>query len=456
MNGKSKGSTLVMLILILAILSILGTALLSISINENRFAIKEHDYQQAYYIARAAAEATANNLLRNTNITSTVLDSYLSTDIYANPWNDFYGIGEFQISIQKIDGNIDHLVIESLGKYNGVESTVKLAVEKQGLFLDNMAVTSLNTINLEQSATIQGDVVLPVGHNAVTKNSAEILGETHHINFTYPDPVDPNYPYFSINPTFDYLSIPLLNFSNAETVTLSNLSSNRLILSSNLLAQDIITYYYGELYYPSLSKYKADYDIYYNEEVDGILSPVYLQQNELYEFVFQDDATYDSSKDYFGVNLGIVDTENGNDRILNFNLDGNMSVQMDSLKITNSGKLLVTGEGLLTMYVDELLVSDGDIEVAGDAKLLIVYLGSDEFTIKTSSGTSGGTHQIDAFIYAPLATMNIENSVVFNGAVIIKDITLSNQSSLIFNSVGIFPEDILSYSKSYKVVGWMN
>ncbi len=59
MKNNEQGSILVMVILIIAVLSILGTAFLTLSVDENKFAIKEHDYQQTYYIARAGAEATA-------------------------------------------------------------------------------------------------------------------------------------------------------------------------------------------------------------------------------------------------------------------------------------------------------------------------------------------------------------------------------------------------------------
>jgi hypothetical protein len=100
MKVNNKGSTLVMLVLILAILSVLGTSLLSISVNENKLAIKEHDYQQAYYIARAGAEATAK-YLSNNHIGIASLNSLISTsqtDLTDKDATDFGG-GNFKVSL---------------------------------------------------------------------------------------------------------------------------------------------------------------------------------------------------------------------------------------------------------------------------------------------------------------------------------------------------------------------
>jgi flagellar basal body-associated protein FliL len=61
---SQQGSTMVMVLMVMVVLLILGTALISTSVAENRFVVKNEDRIQAYYIARTGAQAVAEYIIQ--------------------------------------------------------------------------------------------------------------------------------------------------------------------------------------------------------------------------------------------------------------------------------------------------------------------------------------------------------------------------------------------------------
>lgn len=154
---NDKGSSLVMLLLIMAILSILGMAILQMSINDNKFSIKEHEYQQTYYIARAGAEATAEYLTKN-RLSNSQLNELISkdTDDVINKNQTNFAGGSFRVSL--LTNSSNNIFIQSIGSYKGHERTVKLGLKKMSLFESAVVVMDKIVIENPSNNRIYGDI----------------------------------------------------------------------------------------------------------------------------------------------------------------------------------------------------------------------------------------------------------------------------------------------------------
>jgi hypothetical protein len=371
MKSNENGSVLVMVILIIAVLSILGTAFLTLSVDENRFAIKEHDYQQAYYIARAGAEATAKHMQENTFTNSDLID-ILGGNASVNPKTDFGG-GNFKTSINKAKVTEDmdssnRLIIESIGEFKDLTRTVKISLKNKKLFPKEATLISLHELYLTQSSAIHGDVIVKKAFSDDKKKSlkthikdnGKLITEP---SISFPDPVDPGLESFG--------SIVDLN---KKSLTIHN------------------------------------------------------------------DDMYDSK------NLGDIHIKNS---LLTFDLTDDMNIQMSSLDTDNNGNILVKGSGILYLFVGDIDQIRGKIEIEGDAQLLIVNYKADDFTIKTSSDA-----YIEAFIYAPLSTVNITNKLHITGSILANTISVRNSTEIWYGDAGIYPDDIFISLKSYTMDEW--
>lgn len=72
MKKKSSGYVLIVVLCVFSVLTILGTAFLSFSTNENKIVNKQKDNMQAYYAARAGADAIASYLVEYPNQVTTL------------------------------------------------------------------------------------------------------------------------------------------------------------------------------------------------------------------------------------------------------------------------------------------------------------------------------------------------------------------------------------------------
>lgn len=359
MLNNNRGSVLVMTLLIFATLAIMGALVLNVALAENRFVDKEHDYQQAYYIARAGAEAAATYFESN-SVSKTDMNKYLG-NASDNEKTDFAG-GGFKVGVMK-DGSSDDLIIESIGEYEGLERTVKVNLKKSSVFIEDAAIISKNTFKLQNfKSEVIGDVIIPTGVNV--EGDGKIIGEINHRNMVFEDPVNPR---FVINSLYD------------ENTTISN--------------------------------------------------------------------------EYDKKNIGSIIIANKENLIVDLN--GDMELQMSSLNIKNGGKLSVTGDGFLVLYVSNVSDIKGIIEVDedGDAKLLIVCLDDSDINIKTASKT-----YVYAFIYAPNSLFSVSNNdkagYKFRGAAICKKFFMKNDTTVKYDEISEFPEDIVFQATRFNRTYW--
>lgn len=219
LNNKRKGSALVMVLIIMLVLSILGTAIMRVAVAENNFAKRNEDRLQAYYIARSGAQAIAEYMIK---------DNYNDADAFigkeSEP-NSQVGGGEFKVSVSKDPSN-GEVSVTSIGDYNGVKQEARLIMTsspsgqggifqyaiaaKSGITTDNNAGEGVKIVG--PVATRDGDIFL--GSNS-TKPEEEIVKDP---NLIFPPIVPPP----EKSPPFNYDLILGKITSSPSTITSSN------------------------------------------------------------------------------------------------------------------------------------------------------------------------------------------------------------------------------------------
>lgn len=127
---KKKGAALVMVILVMAVMAILGTSILNVSLAQAKEASQEEKKMQAYYLARSGAEA-ALSAWENPNPSSSGKPAGIAQTVYLNGSNQFVDIQpegivrKFDVSVALENGNT---VIKSIGTVGNVAQTVTATI----------------------------------------------------------------------------------------------------------------------------------------------------------------------------------------------------------------------------------------------------------------------------------------------------------------------------------------
>lgn len=208
---REQGSALAVTLIIMVVLTILGTAFLNLSVAENRFANRSEDRLQAYYIARSGAQSVAEYMVEDHNNDATQMVGHTSVV------NTQIGGGSFTVAVEQDPGNANIVNITSIGTYRGVSQTSKIQVSKTstgvgGLF--NHALVAKGNINTAsgsgQGISIQGSVATingTISNNLNGKYTAAGSGVDSTI--ILPDIVMPS----------GAISLGALNYNNAGTIT---------------------------------------------------------------------------------------------------------------------------------------------------------------------------------------------------------------------------------------------
>lgn len=160
---NKKGSSLVLIIIVMAVLSIFGVILLQTSLAENKFAIHEEKRLKAYYIARAGAEV-ASTWMENPSRSMSTIDTLISTNsTNLDTWTTFAD-GKFKVHFS---GDKYKPIVYSVGEHNGVEQNVNLSLEKNYFF--DAAVTVTNKLDMQNLSNthVYGSVALTPGSTII-------------------------------------------------------------------------------------------------------------------------------------------------------------------------------------------------------------------------------------------------------------------------------------------------
>ncbi len=160
MLKNEKGYALVLVLIIMIIFFMLGTALIAVSTSQVKEAVKQQERVQAYYLAYSGANAVAEWVMSGNDVPegeSEVVE--LDT-------------GSFFVDVVE---NGNQLIITSHGTVDGFTETVSVTLSKESgngfLFPPDMALFSNDTINMPN-----GTIIGSIGTNATESNSIHLSG----------------------------------------------------------------------------------------------------------------------------------------------------------------------------------------------------------------------------------------------------------------------------------------
>ena len=113
---NEKGSSLTLVLIVMVVLTVLGSTLLFFNSSEARQTIREEKKTQAYYIARSGVETVLDYILNNPDKIEN-----LNTKININETE--LGNGKFKVKISK---SAEKVIIKSIGIVDNVENEVSL------------------------------------------------------------------------------------------------------------------------------------------------------------------------------------------------------------------------------------------------------------------------------------------------------------------------------------------
>ena len=189
---NQEGSVFIVTLMILAVLSILGSAVLSTTFSNNKMTIYDSEFQSVYYVAEAGARQFVSN------ITDSIEDIYMesesqkdyfsridayiidSTKIFTFNTDDFSKVRgsklDAKILLQDEEKTEDSKIytLLSTGDIDGISRQVvqKIEVKYPNEILADMAVFADGEIHLSGS----GKIIGPVGTNLTSANAISIEG----------------------------------------------------------------------------------------------------------------------------------------------------------------------------------------------------------------------------------------------------------------------------------------
>lgn len=449
-----EGSVFIVTLMILAVLSILGSAVLSTTFSNNKMAIYDSEFQSVYYVAEAGVRHVGSN------ITDSIEDIYMeseSKDDYFSRIEDYitdsiasFNTGDFsevrgsqpdvEILLQDVESTDDSRIytIISTGDIDGISRQVVQKIEvkysKSNEILADMAVFADGEINLSGS----GEIIGPVGTNLTSPNAINISGGGGvRIQGDC---------YFPEGASEDALNV-------ADWITKPNMKTTP---KRNYQLPEFPEF-------PSFSK------------LDPL--PIEKYGNTFYLIDNQGDITVD-----WWVDDGYVLELNRNAYIPNINVksykkltikaDTNIKLVVDDISI--NGFIDFIGNGKVTLYVKNTInlgskalneKSQGETENQAIEQLTIYYKGTEKLTVgddakvyaslyaetaqvKLTAGSgymghiftgstepleiSGAADAISRIIYAPFAPVLCTASGKVEGSIICKSIEVSGDGEIKF------------------------
>lgn len=163
--NNSKGSALILALVLLVIFMMLGSAMLGYAVSEAKLSTNTYEYVQAYYIARAGAEVTADWMINHPDENKIGDDTNMPTP--------FGGGTITKVKVYYLDNSKPYqpngVIIESTGEFGSAKRTVKLSMTENYTFIpqSNMAAFANDQVNigggsilllLDKTTTINGDI----------------------------------------------------------------------------------------------------------------------------------------------------------------------------------------------------------------------------------------------------------------------------------------------------------
>jgi type II secretory pathway pseudopilin PulG len=150
---KKKGAALATILMVFAVLSILGTTMLSVSLSENKQVTRQENNIQAYYAARAGADAMASYIIDNPGKVGEMISKTSSI-----PGKGAFNGVNFEVKVIK-DAITGELTIQSTGRANNMaSSSVNLTLSKTSGEVFKQTLFTDGPLNLGNNTTVYGDI----------------------------------------------------------------------------------------------------------------------------------------------------------------------------------------------------------------------------------------------------------------------------------------------------------
>lgn len=186
MLNNKKGSTLAMLIVIIAILSVLSLTVLKISLTDNLQYVQQDKKMQSYYLAKAGADIVAEHLIDN-------LDIILGDDDFVKSGEESVieasggldnSVGDYSVLVNRVfDGDdVSDVVIKSTGTLENQVTRIQLTLSP--IIMDNAIFAHLG-YDLDGLEVINGHV----GSNGIVTGTPHdgLIGERrNNMDITIP------------------------------------------------------------------------------------------------------------------------------------------------------------------------------------------------------------------------------------------------------------------------------
>ncbi|SDM67094.1 type IV pilus modification PilV family protein [Acetanaerobacterium elongatum] len=153
-----RGSTLILVIVVFALLIIFATAALALASNSQINSVTDYQSQQAYFTARSSVLAAVDYFKNHPELN---IEDYVGTPGSSEVVD---GMGKYQVTVKKVDDK--HFEISSLADFGGKNRTVRAIVERKSAgfpFGQNLVTaTKFNAkaSSLSGGAEIHGNVMI--------------------------------------------------------------------------------------------------------------------------------------------------------------------------------------------------------------------------------------------------------------------------------------------------------
>ncbi len=394
-NNK-KGSALAATIIILLVLSILVSGFLTISLAESKTAMRSEKKKQAYYIAKAGAEAVSKYIIDNPGRAEGLINDPISN-------SQALGNGTFKVDVT---GSINNVVnVESIGTVDNISQKVLLTL-----------IPSLAAWTPPNFAEYGGGVFSEMGIE---------LNESSYIDGA------------AVTNSISAKSI----FLDWSTKVKGNLyighggDPSAVIDYKNSNIKEVITGKIQEL--DSIKTYDMPK---FPEFPDDL-----VDKGEFTAGWWPAPPYHINGNGYYSK----IDVQS--ELVINTGAIGeNRTISVKNLSVTGSGKITLEGNGNLILYVEDgLTVSNGaTINDSGNPlSLLIYYSGSSEFFL-------GDNTRVYGTIFAETANLKIDNSGKVLGNIITNGDSIIIKGGSQNSALSIFaPNALVQLAGSASVVG---
>lgn len=195
---NKKGSTLIMVIALVAIMSVFILALFTIMVGDKKAVVQQDDKMQSHYVARAGIEIVAEYIISNPAEVQKLKDQ--TSELFSDGFD-----GTFQVAVEtveNVDGDTIEVTLKSIGTVEGQEDRVQLKLTPP-----NMAYAIFTNKSIELDG--YWDIVDQIGSNG------SIDGDVHEEDGSLQKD-----PYMDIG--LIAWGIPYLDEINPDVVELSN------------------------------------------------------------------------------------------------------------------------------------------------------------------------------------------------------------------------------------------